>query len=71
MRDRQRDKESVSTGGLLPQKDPLYFIEGPSVFTISRRTRRDLDNKELGQARDQPGQVMARIKNYATSPNEL
>ena len=45
-----REKESVSIGGLIPHKYPLCFIEGTSVFTISRRTRRDLDDKELGQS---------------------
>ena len=59
---RKRDKEIVSSGGLLPHKDPLYLIEGLSVFTISRHTMRDLDIKELGKVYDQPKQEMEIIK---------
>ena len=40
MKDINRNKESVSIGGLLPNKDPLCFIEGTSMFTRLRRTRR-------------------------------
>ena len=40
VKDRKRDKESMSTEVLLPHKEPFRFIEGPSVFTRSRRTRR-------------------------------
>ena len=34
MEDEKKYKESVSTVGLLPHKDPLCFIEVLSVFTI-------------------------------------
>ena len=71
MKGGKRDNKSVSTGGLLPHKDPLCFIEGPSVFTIVRWTRRELGDKDLGKAYDQPAQVMTRIKNYATRPSAL
>ena len=36
------------------------------MFTISSWTRRDLVDKDMGQAYDQPKQVMARINNCAT-----
>ena len=71
MKDTNRDKENVSTGGFLPHKDPLCFIKGPFVFTISRWTRRDLVAKELGQAYNQPEQVMSIMKNYTTRPSAL
>ena len=40
MKDGNRDKENVSTGGLFPHKNSLCFIEGPSVFTRSMQTSR-------------------------------
>ena len=54
VKDRNRYKESVYTGGLLPHKYPFCFIEEPSVFNRLRRTRRELVSKELGQPYDQP-----------------
>ena len=71
MKDGKRDNESMSTGGLIHHKNPLCFIEAPSVFTRSRRTRRNLCANELGQAYNQPEQVMARMNNYSTRPNVL
>ena len=71
MKDVKRDKESVSTGGFLPHKEPLCFIEVPSVFTKSRRTRMDLGAKELGKAYDQPEQVITRMKNHTTRTSVL
>ena len=50
---------------------PIFLIEGPSVLTISRRTRRELGEKYLGQSYDQPEQVMSRMNNYSTRPSEL
>ena len=41
------------------------------MFTISRRTRRELCSKELGQTYGQPKKVMARMKNYSTRPSEI
>ena len=67
----KRDKESVSMGGFLPHKNPLCLIEGPSVFTKLRWTRMDLGCNYLGQEYNQPEQVMARMKNYATRPSAL
>ena len=40
-----RYNERVSTGEFIPHKDPFSFIEGPSVFTRSRLTRRDMGAK--------------------------
>ena len=71
MKDRKRDKESVSIGGFLPHKDPLCFIEGPSVFIRSRRPRRDLGAEELGQSYCQPKQGMEIMKNYSTRPSAI
>ena len=41
------------------------------MFTRSRRTRRELGAKDLGQAYDQPEQVMERMNNYAIRPRAL
>ena len=71
VKDGKRDKESVYTVRFFPHNDPLCFIEGLSVFTISRRTRKKLGAKELGQAYDQPEQLIEIMKNYATSPSVL
>ena len=71
VKDRKGYKESASTGGLIPLKDPLYLIEVPSMFTRSRQKMRDLGVTELGQAYDQPEQVMSRMKNYATRPSVI
>ena len=67
----KRYNESVSTGELLPHKDLFCFIEEPSVFTRSRWTRKDMGANKLGQAYDQPEQIMAIINNYSTSPSAL
>ena len=61
----------MSTGGLLPHKDSLCSIEGPSVFTISKRTRINLVTKDFGQAYAQSEQVMTIMNNYVTRPSEL
>ena len=37
-KDLNRDKESMSTEVLIPHKDPLCLIEGPSMFIISSHT---------------------------------
>ena len=66
-----RYKESVSKGGLIPHKYPMCFIEGPFMLTGLRRTRRYLGAKELGQAYDQPEQVLSLIRNDATRPIAL
>ena len=71
MRYGKRDKESFSTGGLLPHKDPLRFIDRTYVFTRPRQTSRELGANDLGNAYGQPEQVMLRMKSYATSPTEL
>ena len=41
------------------------------MFTRSRRTRRDLGAEELGQAYNQPEQVMSRMNNYSNRPSAL
>ena len=66
-----REKENVSIGGLLPHKEKLCFIEGPSVLNRSRRTRMELGSKELGQAYNRPEQVMERMNNYDTRTSDL
>ena len=71
MKDRNTDEESVSKGGLIPHKYPMCFIEGPFMLTGLRRTRRYLGAKELGQAYDQPEQVLSLIRNDATRPIAL
>ena len=42
VKDVNREKESVSTGGLFPYKNLLCLIEVSPVFTRSGRTRGDL-----------------------------
>ena len=64
-------KEIMPIGGLIPHKNLLCLIEGPSMFARLRRTRRDLGAKELGQACDQSEQVMSRMNNYVTRPSAL
>ena len=49
-KDGMEDKESVSTGGLHPQKDLLCSIDGNYMFTRSRQTSRKLDTKYLVHA---------------------
>ena len=71
VKDGKRENEIISTGEFLPQKDPLCFIEGPSVFTRSRQTRREIGAKELGQAYNQTEQVMTIMKNYSIRPSAL
>ena len=71
MKDVKRDKESVSTGGFLPHKEPLCFIEVPSVFTRYKRTRRKMGAKDLGQAYDQTEKVMVIMNNYFTRPSAI
>ena len=71
VKDRNTDEESVSKGGLIPHKYPMCFIEGPFMLTGLRRTRRYLGAKELGQAYDQPEQVLSLIRNDATRPIAL
>ena len=45
VKDVKRDKGSVSTGVLFLYKDPFCFIEGPYVFTRSRRKMRYMGAK--------------------------
>ena len=71
VKDKNRDKESMYTGGFFSHKETLCFTEGMSVFTRSRQTRRELGAKELGQTYVQTEQVMERMKNYATRPSAL
>ena len=71
VKDRNKDKKNIHSGEFLSHKYPLCFIEGRSVFTRSRQTRRELGAKDPIQAYGQLEQVMEIMKNYATSTSAL